>query len=59
VEYFPGLDVSMAETHICVMTRNGAARTQRPTPRRNRRSGRRRQQSTYLSLVAHVTDRMG
>ena len=24
MEYFAGLDVSMAETHVCVMTRNGA-----------------------------------
>jgi transposase len=24
MEYFAGLDVSMAETHICVVTRNGA-----------------------------------
>ena len=24
MEYFAGLDVSMAETHVCVMTENGA-----------------------------------
>ena len=24
MEHFAGLDVSMAETHVCVMTRNGA-----------------------------------
>ena len=24
MEYFAGLDVSMAETHVCVVTRNGA-----------------------------------
>jgi transposase len=24
VEYFAGLDVSMAETHVCIVTRNGA-----------------------------------
>jgi hypothetical protein len=24
MEYFVGLDVSMAETHVCVVTRNGA-----------------------------------
>ena len=29
------------------------------SPRRNRRSGRRRPQSTHLSLVARVTNRMG
>ena len=23
MEYFAGLDVSMAETHVCVVTRNG------------------------------------
>ena len=23
MEYFAGLDVSMAETHVCVLTRNG------------------------------------
>ena len=24
MEYFAGLDVSMEETHVCVVTRNGA-----------------------------------
>jgi hypothetical protein len=24
MEYFAGLDVSMAETHVCVMNRDGA-----------------------------------
>ena len=24
MEYFAGLDVSMTETHVCVVTRNGA-----------------------------------
>jgi transposase len=23
MEYFAGLDISMAETHVCVMTENG------------------------------------
>ena len=24
MEYFAGLDVSMSETHVCIVTRNGA-----------------------------------
>ena len=32
MEYFAGLDVSMAETHICVVTRNGAVIHQAKVP---------------------------
>src|SRR5205085_10647693 len=32
MEYFAGLDVSMAETHICVVTRNGAVNHQAKVP---------------------------
>src|SRR3981189_2541609 len=32
MEYFAGLDVSMAETHVCVMTRNGAVVHQAKVP---------------------------
>ena len=39
MEYFAGLDVSMAETHVCVVTRNGAVIHQAkvPSTRRYRR----------------------
>ena len=32
MEYFAGLDVSMAETHVCVVTRNGAVIHQAKVP---------------------------
>ena len=32
MEYFAGLDVSMAETHVCVVTRNGAVFHQAKVP---------------------------
>jgi hypothetical protein len=32
MEYFAGLDVSMAETHVCVVTRNGAVVHQAKVP---------------------------
>ena len=34
MEYFAGLDVSMAETHVCVMTENGAVIHERKYRRR-------------------------
>ena len=32
MEYFAGLDVSMAETHVCIVTRNGAVIRERRHP---------------------------